>query len=63
MVGIDPSTVAAHSMRSGYLTSAAETGASIWKLIEQSRHKSLNTVRGYVRKVDLFKEHSGQGFL
>jgi hypothetical protein len=43
---------AAHSLRSGFLTSAAETGASIWKLSEVSRHKSLDTLRGYVRRVD-----------
>ena len=32
---------------SGFLTSAAEVGASIWKLSEVSRHKSLDTLRGY----------------
>ena len=31
----------AHSLRSGFLTSAAESGASIWKLSEVSRHKIL----------------------
>jgi hypothetical protein len=28
-----------------------------------SRHKSLDTLRGYVRRVDLFKEHAGAAFL
>ena len=46
-----------------FLTSAAESGASIWKLSEVSRHKSLDTLRGYVRRVDLFKEHAGAAFL
>ena len=50
-------------LRSGFLTSAAESGASIWKLSEVSRHKSLDTLRGYVRRVDLFKEHAGAAFL
>jgi len=54
---------AGHSLRSGFLTSAAESGASIWKLSEVSRHKSLDTLRGYVRRVDLFKEHAGAAFL
>ena len=27
------------------------------------RHKSLDTLRGYVRRVDLFKEHAGAAFL
>ena len=58
-VGQDPASYAGHSLRSGFLTSAAEPGASIWKLLEVSRHKSLDTLRGYVRRVDLFNEHAG----
>jgi hypothetical protein len=45
------------------VTSAAEAGACIWKLSEASRHKSLDTLRGYVRRVDLFEEHAGAAFL
>ena len=58
-VGLDDGAYSGHSLRSGFLTSAAETGASVWKLSEVSRHKSLDTLRGYVRRVDLFKEHAG----
>jgi integrase len=61
--GLDPAAYAGHSLRSGFLTSAAEAGASVWKLAEVSRHKSLDTLRGYVRRVDLFKEHAGAAFL
>jgi integrase len=62
-VGLDDGAYSGHSLRSGFLTSAAETGASVWKLSEVSRHKSLDTLRGYVRRVDLFKEHAGAAFL
>jgi integrase len=62
-VGLDPAAYAGHSLRSGFLTSAAEAGASVWKLAEVSRHKSLDTLRGYVRRVDLFREHAGAAFL
>ena len=62
-LGLNPAEFAAHSLRSGYLTSAAQGGASIWKLAEQSRHRSLDTLRGYVKKVDLWKDHSGASFL
>jgi integrase len=62
-VGLHPAAYSGHSLRSGFLTSAAEAGASIWKLSEVSRHKSLDTLRGYVRRVDLFKEHAGAAFL
>jgi hypothetical protein len=28
-------------------------------MTEVSRHRSLDTLRGYVRRVDLFKEYAG----
>jgi hypothetical protein len=61
--GLDPASFAGHSLRSGFLTSAAEHGASVFKMMEVSRHKSLDTLRSYVRRVDLFKEHAGAAFL
>jgi hypothetical protein len=41
----------------------ARSGASIWKLADQSRHRSLDTLRGYVRDGQLFVAHSGAAFL
>jgi hypothetical protein len=63
MAGIDPAAFATHSLRSGFLTSAAEAGASIFTMMETSRHRSLDTLRGYVRSADLFREHAGSAFL
>ena len=62
-VGLDVAAYSGHSLRSGFLTSAAESGASVFKMTEVSRHKSMDTLRGYVRRVDLFKEHAGAAFL
>ena len=62
-VGLDAAAYSGHSLRSGFLTSAAESGASVFKMTEVSRHRSLNTLRSYVRRVDLFKEHAGAAFL
>jgi site-specific recombinase XerD len=61
--GLDPDEFAAHSLRSGFLTSAAQRGANVWKLREVSRHKSLDTLAGYVRAVELFDDHAGAGLL
>jgi integrase len=62
--GIQAQSFAGHSLRSGFLTSAAEAGgASIWKMTEVSRHKSVDALRGYVRRADLFREHAGAAFL
>jgi hypothetical protein len=62
-IGLDSATCSGHRPRSGFLTSAAEAGGSLFKLTEVSRHKSLDTLRGYVRRVDLFKEYTGAAFL
>jgi integrase len=59
-VGLEVASFSGHSLRSGFLTSAAESG---FKMAEVSRHRSLDTLRGYVRRVDLFKEHAGAAFL
>jgi hypothetical protein len=32
-------------------------------MMEVSRHRPVDTLRGYVRRVDLFKEHAGAAFL
>jgi site-specific recombinase XerD len=62
-VGLDPATFAGHSLRSGFLTSAAARGASIFKMADQSRHKSMDTLRGYVRDAEIFQGHAGKGLL
>ena len=61
--GFDASTFSGHSLRSGFLTSAAAKGASIFKMMDVSRHRSVETLRGYVRDAELFKDHAGAGLL
>jgi integrase len=61
--GFDASTFSGHSLRAGFLTSAAGKGASIFKMMDVSRHKSVDTLRGYVRDAELFKDHAGTGLL
>ena len=61
--GFDDSTFSGHSLRAGFLTSAAGKGASIFKMMDVSRHKSVDTLRGYVRDAELFKDHAGAGLL
>jgi site-specific recombinase XerD len=61
--GFDASTFSGHSLRSGFLTSSAAKGASIFEMMDVSRHKSVDTLRGYVRDAELFKDHAGTGLL
>jgi site-specific recombinase XerD len=63
LAGFDATTFSGHSLRSGFLTSAAAKGASIFKMMDVSRHKSVDTLRGYVRDAELFKDHAGAGLL
>lgn len=61
--GLTVSDFAGHSLRAGFLTSAAKAGASIHKMMETSRHKSIETLAGYVRSENLFENHAGEKFL
>ena len=61
--GFDADKFSGHSLRAGFLTSAAGKGASIFKMMDVSRHKSVDTLRGYVRDAELFKDHAGAGLL
>jgi len=61
--GYDAAEFGGHSLRAGFLTSAAERGASIFRMMDVSRHKSVDTVRGYVRRAEEFTDHAGQGLL
>ena len=62
-VGLNPETVAGHSLRSGFLTEASRTGATIAKMQEVSRHKKVEVLLGYVRSAELFDDHAGDKFL
>ncbi len=62
-VQLDPAQFAGHSLRSGFLTSAARQRASIFKMQEVSRHKSLDVLQTYVRDAEKFDDHAGAGLL
>ena len=62
-VDLDPARYAGHSLRSGFLTSAAHNRASIFKMADQSRHKSLDVLREYVRSEERFDDHAAEGLL
>jgi len=61
--GLDVEGFSGHSLRAGYITSAAENGVDEGRIMDQSRHTDVRTVRGYVRRTNLFRNHSGSGFL
>jgi site-specific recombinase XerD len=62
-IGLDRKSFSGHSLRAGFLTSAARRGASIFKMIDVSRHASTNTLQGYVRDAEIFRDHAGKDLL
>jgi len=62
-IGLKASDFGGHSLRAGFITSAAAKGASLFRMMDVSRHKSVDTLRGYVRNVEAFKDHAGAGLL
>lgn len=61
--GLDPATFGGHSLRAGFLTSAAERGRPLDRMMAVSRHKRVDTLLGYVRRADDFRDHAGAGLL
>ena len=43
-----------HSLRSGFVTSAAEAKVSIDNIMRTTRHRSLAVLQGYIRRADAF---------
>lgn len=62
-IGLDPADYSAHSLRAGFVTSAAAHHARLDKIMEVTRHKSTAMVLRYIRQVDAFEDHAGAGFL
>jgi integrase len=47
-----------HSLRSGFATSAAESGAEERSIMAMTGHKSTEMVRRYIKEANLFKNNA-----
>ena len=63
LVGLDPKDIAGHSLRAGFVTSAAVHHARLDKIMAVTRHTNPATVMGYIRDADAFSDHAGRNFL
>ena len=52
-----------HSLRAGFVTSAAEQGKSAERIMDHTGHKSVAIVKVYRRRADAFQDHAGDGLL
>ncbi|GAA4960585.1 tyrosine-type recombinase/integrase [Kineococcus glutinatus] len=57
-VGIDPTSVAGHSLRAGFITSAARAGVPDRTIMRQSGHRSPASLSAYVREGTLFQDNA-----
>ena len=58
LAGIDSKHYSGHSLRSGFATSAAESGAEERNIMAMTGHKSTEMVRRYIKEANLFKNNA-----
>jgi site-specific recombinase XerD len=58
LAGIDSKNYSGHSLRSGFATSAAESGAEERSIMAMTGHKSPEMVRRYIKEANLFKNNA-----
>jgi len=58
LAGIDSKNYSGHSLRSGFATSAAESGAEERSIMAMTGHKSTEMVRRYIKEASLFKNNA-----
>jgi site-specific recombinase XerD len=58
IAGIDSSNYSGHSLRSGFATSAAESGAEERSIMAMTGHKTTQMVRRYITEANLFKNNA-----
>ena len=58
LVGIDSKNYSGHSLRSGFATSAAESGADERNIMSMTGHKTPEMVRRYIKEANLFKNNA-----
>ncbi|NHR07441.1 tyrosine-type recombinase/integrase [Chromobacterium haemolyticum] len=63
VLGKDKGAIGGHSLRSGFITTAAEYGEDVARIMEVTGQKDPRTVLRYIRRANRFKGHAGRGFL
>ena len=58
LAGIESKNYSGHSLRSGFATSAAESGAQERSIMAMTGHKSTEMVRRYIKEANLFKNNA-----
>ena len=57
-IGLDPTLYGGHSLRAGLATAAASAGASERSIAQQTGHRSMKVLRGYIRDGSLYRDNA-----
>jgi site-specific recombinase XerD len=57
-IGLSNTEYSGHSLRAGFATEASGNGASLDDIMRQTGHRSVEMVREYIRKQNLFKNNA-----
>ncbi len=58
LAGIENKNFAGHSLRAGFATAAAESGADERSIMDMTGHKTTQMVRRYIREANIFKNNA-----
>jgi integrase len=60
---INPAAFSGHSLRAGFVTSAAQAGVSTWRIRQQTGHTSDTMLQRYIRDGELFVKNAAEAIL
>jgi integrase len=58
LAGYDAKDIGMHSLRSGFVTQAYLNGAELKSIMDQTGHKSVKTLFGYIKKASVFTDNA-----
>lgn len=58
MPGLEAERFSGHSLRLGFVTPAAQRGCSERSIANQTGHRSMPVLRGYIRHATVFEENA-----
>ena len=58
LAGLDSYNYSGHSLRSGFATSTAESGAEERNIMAMTGHKTTQMIRRYIKEANLFKNNA-----
>jgi integrase len=60
-IGMDSERYGAHSLRSGFCSTAAKAGKAEHQIMKQTRHKRSDSLQRYIKKANLFDDNAANG--